>query len=536
MMKSVMDEKEQREEEVIKQKEENKKKYINLFISEEIQFSIEFPKREIKSHLCEYTFRCYICKEPLKTKLVKLGNDHKNLNVEYKCPNQHYGSLDIELFMEHFPSFSLIQQKCLKCRKNQKELNEFLYYCKDCEEFYCQEHIKNCRINKEKYISCEDLDFLCLEHKKDYSSFCEKCCMNLCDICAESHKEHEKYFLKDKLLKKENCDAIKSANESGKDAAIKFKIEIEKFNDLQKSYNKDTENIKNETDESLKLFECVNSFYLYLIKSYNFSLEKKRYNYQIIGSMEEIVLEEFYSLLGNCFMDVKNSIQKLNTSYIFHQNNISKLTAINGIKIKDQKIQNINNKIKFNIGIEPINTNNNEKFIKKHVFEDGEYSGDILDGLPHGNGAYVYKTGEKYIGEFKNGKRFGFGKCTYKNGEEFDGVWKENKKNGQGTYKFSNGDFYKGEFKDDMFDGKGKMFYSNGDNTIGNWKNNKRNGKEYYLNNKGEIFYRSYENNTKILEKKLDSSILNKEFKDKSNSEEILEYLYQNDSKPDKKI
>jgi hypothetical protein len=118
---------------------------------------------------------------------------------------------------------------------------------------------------------------------------------------------------------------------------------------------------------------------------------------------------------------------------------------LKGIRLKDQIIRNNTNNIKV---IQEPKEKEKEKKVKiqKYIFEDGEYSGEISDGLPHGKGIYKYKNGDEYKGEFKKGMKDGNG--YYKNIEgEYDGFWKNNKKDGQGKYTFKNGDLYMGEFK-----------------------------------------------------------------------------------------
>ena len=81
-----------------------------------------------------------------------------------------------------------------------------------------------------------------------------------------------------------------------------------------------------------------------------------------------------------------------------------------------------------------------------------------------------------------------------------------------------------GEFKADMFSGQGILLYSNGNKTIGTWENNKRNGIELLFNNKGQIYFRVYENNTLVQEKKIDGTEFLKDFKN-FNQEQIMEYM-----------
>ena len=217
----------------------------------------------------------------------------------------------------------------------------------------------------------------------------------------------------------------------------------------------------------------------------------------------------------------KKKFQEIN-KYIFAIKQIicnslknEKLEIKSGIKLKDQKINNATNNIK--IIQEP------KIKIKICKFDEGEYTGELLDGLPHGKGIFKYKTGDQYEGEFRQGLKEGNGIFKNKEGE-YDGFWKDNKRNGHGKYIFKNGDIFMGEFKSDMFNGQGILLYSNGNKTIGTWENNKRNGIEYLFDNKGQIFMRVYENNTLIQEKKIDGGEFMKDFKNLS-QEQIMEYM-----------
>jgi hypothetical protein len=109
-------------------------------------------------------------------------------------------------------------------------------------------------------------------------------------------------------------------------------------------------------------------------------------------------------------------------------------------------------------------------------FVDAGYNGEQKDGKMHGEGKYVFPTGDMYEGEFNDGKREGKGKLLLANGDIYEGQWKNNRKHGQGKLILADGGLYEGEFKDDKMDGKGKYFSANGDISEGQWKNSKRNG------------------------------------------------------------
>ncbi len=74
-------------------------------------------------------------------------------------------------------------------------------------------------------------------------------------------------------------------------------------------------------------------------------------------------------------------------------------------------------------------------------FENGDrYAGQMLKGLPHGQGAYLFVNGERYLGDFRKG--------TY---------------NGQGLFAFSDGSRYLGQWKNGLFHGGGILYGRSGE-------------------------------------------------------------------------
>ena len=495
--------------------------YSNLSTTEEIIISFEKSKTERNVMICpefyitKDIFRCHICKEML---ITKIKSENEYVNIDYECPNSHYGSLDIILFISKFPSFSSFY--CAKCKKKKSaKIKEKLYFCKDCQEILCQKHIRECRINNEYIVSIFDLDFLCVKHDKDYISYCQECHKNLCEICMISkiHKNHNKYIFKDKILNKEENNKIDTLLSQGNLTNNKIKNEIEKILNIYSSkFCDDISSYKKKMSQKIEEYDFLISFANSIKKCYDLCANLERFNYQVIYNLYELFKKEEDNFFNKKF-------QEINKYYLFIRQVISK-SELKGIRLKDQIIRNNTNNIKV---IQEPKEKEKEKEkkvkIQKYIFEDGEYSGEISDGLPHGKGIYKYKNGDEYKGEFKKGMKDGNGYYKDKEGE-YDGFWKNNKKDGQGKYTFKNGDLYMGEFKLDMFNGQGILLYSNGNKTIGTWENNKRNGIELLFNNKGQIFFRVYENNTLVQEKQIDGNEFLKDFKN-FNQEQIMEYM-----------
>lgn len=90
----------------------------------------------------------------------------------------------------------------------------------------------------------------------------------------------------------------------------------------------------------------------------------------------------------------------------------------------------------------------NEEYVK-------EYVGELKDGLPHGQGTYISKNGDKYVGEHKDGKRHGQGTYTFgdgpNKGDKYVGEYKNGLRHGQGIFTFEDGKVFKGTWKDNEF-------------------------------------------------------------------------------------
>ncbi len=69
------------------------------------------------------------------------------------------------------------------------------------------------------------------------------------------------------------------------------------------------------------------------------------------------------------------------------------------------------------------------------TFPDGNFLGQLQDGLPHGQGTWTGHNGDTHEGEWANGKRHGKGVYTWSDGSTFTGEWRNHKKHGSGIFK-----------------------------------------------------------------------------------------------------
>ena len=62
-----------------------------------------------------------------------------------------------------------------------------------------------------------------------------------------------------------------------------------------------------------------------------------------------------------------------------------------------------------------------------------------MNGLPNGNGTYIWRNGRTYKGEFSNGLRHGKGAQTWIDGSSYVGSWAHDQPDGWGSHYIGNG-------------------------------------------------------------------------------------------------
>ncbi|AVK76078.1 Morn repeat domain containing protein [Pandoravirus neocaledonia] len=137
---------------------------------------------------------------------------------------------------------------------------------------------------------------------------------------------------------------------------------------------------------------------------------------------------------------------------------------------------------------------------------DGTYSGDLLDGRPHGRGMAIYPEGglfdqparltrpghvplkrqrtlpinhwsEKlppcdpwlYVGDWASGERTGIGAGEWRNGDRYQGRWHMDRRCGRGRGTWQSGHIYDGDWQHGRPHGQGTMATPDGDRYEGYW-------------------------------------------------------------------
>ncbi len=111
----------------------------------------------------------------------------------------------------------------------------------------------------------------------------------------------------------------------------------------------------------------------------------------------------------------------------------------------------------------------------------GTYTGEVVNGHPHGQGTWTSPRSGRYVGAFKDGNFHGRGSWTHPDGDKYVGAFKDDKRHGNGTYTFIDGSKYVGEYKDNKAHGQGTYTFANGNKYVGEWKYDRQWEGIYYL-------------------------------------------------------
>ena len=210
----------------------------------------------------------------------------------------------------------LICQKCGEANKN-------LYKCFDCELILCQ----NCKedTRHDKLIEYELFNIIAQYQLERFTSYCEKCKINLDENSKSNHKTH----------------SIKTFKDLKKDINLK---------ELKQKISEIKEKIDNIVDKLNKIKENLD-FYYEVNRSINWNLKNKKYDIletkEIINSDKTEIISEIDDVINkNNFEGILNNLEKIfdlkipSNGSITTQNTEKKEEIV--MKLKFEK----NNKIK----------------------------------------------------------------------------------------------------------------------------------------------------------------------------------------------
>jgi len=115
--------------------------------------------------------------------------------------------------------------------------------------------------------------------------------------------------------------------------------------------------------------------------------------------------------------------------------------------------------------------------VGKYRFDDGDYEGDLLAGVPNGQGRTNLDNGDYYSGGYLHGKKNGPGVYKWRNGDVYEGDHLDGQEHGKGLYKYADGDIYVGDYHKGKRHGFGILKLKSGTTEYGHFSDGHYNGK-----------------------------------------------------------
>lgn len=111
---------------------------------------------------------------------------------------------------------------------------------------------------------------------------------------------------------------------------------------------------------------------------------------------------------------------------------------------------------------------------------NGQYSGQLINGVREGQGTFTWNNGDRYTGEWHNDLMNGQGVLQYANQAVYQGGFADDKRSGQGTMTWLDGDNYVGAWANDLMEGYGTYSFASGASYVGEWVGGKMQGQGTY--------------------------------------------------------
>ena len=262
--------------------------------------------------------------------------DPNTLEVNYEC-REHKDKINIIDFVKQSSILKEENEKCFKCMKTYKEIkenNKKLYKC-NCGKNYCEEcksdHIKQNKNNKNEHnmidFKIKDYSCNCNAKGKKFNSYCLTCKKNLCILCSQEHKEHNKIKF---------AELAQLTKEKKKQLSNKIKIKkklIDRFNEIIDDWFLRIKKIIDIYKKKLELYNQINKI---ILKQYNIN---KNY-YEAIKNIEYMRTD--FDKNVNDLINIENnfSIQNSIISELLNKNNNTEdIPKNNNIKTKLEELK-----------------------------------------------------------------------------------------------------------------------------------------------------------------------------------------------------
>ena len=285
----------------------------------------------------------------MKLKIINCGNFHHLEDIRYdKFDEYEYDLNDIsEENIKRLSETPYI--KCNRCNQHLRYMTppNHLYMC-TCQITLCSACEKDHKDEGHYKVEVENINYKCLIHGKNFSSYCLDCNMNICDSCSSLHQEP-------------SHEVLKFHNLKPKEEYIK---------ELEKEIVKQQKILNNFYESSKKILDDIHNYlnkYIIIEKTFLNRYRSNVYNFQLLQNIrnrslfyDNIIFQELKEFgddkkdldlkikldsLINVFGKMKNIYAKEKKETPIQKNNENKNQLIIKYQIKDPN--NINRKVKI---------------------------------------------------------------------------------------------------------------------------------------------------------------------------------------------
>ena len=116
------------------------------------------------------------------------------------------------------------------------------------------------------------------------------------------------------------------------------------------------------------------------------------------------------------------------------------------------------------------------------------YTGDLIDGTPHGSGVMRWEDGSAYDGQWDSGFYHGHGTLRWSSGDVYSGDFVRSTPHGRGTITWSSGAVYTGSFADGIPHGEGTNRWPDGTSYTGDVVSGSRTGWGMFIWDNGDVY------------------------------------------------
>ena len=329
---------------------QNENKDITSEVKQEVKPTEKIEEKEYYNDII-----CPFCKtsaiienDGMKLKVINCNNFHHLENIRYDKFDEYEYNLD-DLSAENLNK--LAKTPFLRCNICSQDLilmtpPRQLYMC-TCHAIMCPGCKKEHNENGQHYkVEVENRNYKCLEHDKNFTSYCLDCNMNICDSCISHHPEADHEVLKFHNLKPKE----------------------EYIKDIEKEINKQKTILKNFYDNSKKILDDIHNYlnkYILIEKTFLNRYRSNVLNFQLLQNIRnrslfhdniifqdlEVISDDKKDLkikldsLKKVFDKMKNIYVKEEKETPIQQNNENKNQLTIKYQIKDPNI--INRKVKI---------------------------------------------------------------------------------------------------------------------------------------------------------------------------------------------